>query len=186
MGRLGTKAETLKLLYEKIENAKVLPVFDFTVADWKKDKETVLNNYANIKWNNSVIVRSSSMKEDTQTSSMAGKYESVANIHSIQEFEDAVRTVIRSYGDENGENQILVQPMLEDVSICGVAFTLEPSTRGNYYVINYDETGSTSAITSGNGENNYLYYLFKDADATICPQKLRRLISTLKELEIFF
>ena len=186
MSRLGTKAETLKYLYEKLKNAKVLPVFDFTAADWKKDKRTVLNNYADIKWNRNVIVRSSSIHEDTQTSSMAGEFESVANVRGIREFEDAVGTVIGSYGDENGENQILVQPMLEDVSICGVAFTLEPSTLGNYYVINYDETGSTSAITSGNGENNYLYYLFKDADAAICPQKLQRLILALKELENFF
>ena len=48
----------------------------------------------------------------------------------------------------NSLNQVLVQPMLENVDICGVAFTADPGTRGHYYVINYDETGSTSSVTS--------------------------------------
>ena len=54
--------------------------------------------------------------------------------------------------------------MLKDVQYCGVAFTVDPSTLGNYYVINYDETGSTSAITSGNGKESKLLYIFKGMD----------------------
>lgn len=49
--------------------------------------------------------------------------------------------VIKSCDDENGANQVLVPSMLVLVALCGVAFTLEPSTFGNYYVVNYDEIG---------------------------------------------
>lgn len=61
--------------------------------------------------------------------------------------------------------------MLSDVSICGVAFTLDPNTMGNYYVINYDDKGSTSAITSGSGAENKLYYRFKRKNLEYCAAK---------------
>lgn len=186
MNKLGTKAETLRLLYLQLNNAQVLPAFYFTAEEWEKDKGSVIKGFEKLEWKERVIVRSSALNEDSQESSLAGKYDSIADVCGIEAFKDAVDRVIASYGDDNSENQILVQPMLQDVSVCGVAFTLEPNTLGNYYVINYDETGSTSAITSGSGEDNYLYYLFKDADEQIYPQKLRQLILTLKELEIFF
>lgn len=83
-----------------------------------------------------------------------------------------------------------MQPVLENVKICGVAFTLEPGTNEHYYVINYDTTGSTSVIISGKGTENYLYYQFKDF---ACAHKdntasdhMYRICGALKELEIIF
>ncbi len=186
MNTLGTKAETLKLLYRNLRNAEVLPQYSFTVAEWNREKQRVIEGFSRLEWNEKVIVRSSSLNEDTQSTSLAGKFESIGDVCGVSAFENAVEQVIKSYDDENGANQVLVQPMLMSVSLCGVAFTLEPSTLGNYYVVNYDETGSTSAITSGNGKNALLYYQFKDADLEVCPQKLKKLIMTLKELELFF
>lgn len=161
MNRLGTKAETLRLLYQKLKYAEVLPQYMFTVGAWNADLEKVVNDFQMMDWNARVIVRSSSLVEDTSSSSQAGKYESVADVSGTAEFRKAVETVIGSYDDDNMMNQVLVQSMLEGVSICGVAFTLDPNTLGNYYVINYDDEGSTSAVTSGNGTSNKLYYRFK-------------------------
>lgn len=186
MNTLGTKAETLKILYRKLKNAEILPQYSFTVAEWNRDKADVIEGFSKLEWNEKVIVRSSSLNEDTQSTSLAGKFESIGNVCGSSAFENAVEQVIKSYGDENGANQVLVQPMLESVALCGVAFTLEPSTLGNYYVVNYDQTGSTSAVTSGNGQQTYLYYQFKDADLETCPQKLKTLIKSLQELESFF
>ena len=105
--------------------------------------------------------------------SHAGKYESIADVSGETAFVKAVETVIASYDDDNGNNQVLVQPMLSDVCSCGVAFTLDPNTMGNYYVINYDESGSTSAITSGQSTSNKLYYRFKsDMAEAVNPQPL--------------
>ncbi len=198
--KLGTKAETLQRLYQKLKFAQVLPQYTFTVAEWETDSERIKKNYRALNWNKEVIVRSSSLAEDTSDSSQAGKYESIANVCGEEAFRNAVEMVIASYDDDNTANQILVQPMLADVKICGVAFTLDPNTMGNYYVINYDEKGSTSAITSGQGTENRLYYRFKivgpenlqdvvkqDKEGScICEERMDRLCRALQELEEFF
>lgn len=194
MNRLGTKAETLQQLYQKLKYAEVLPQYMFTVGAWKSDSEKIVNDFLAFSWSTKVIVRSSSLAEDTSNSSQAGKYESVANVSGTAEFRKAVDTVIGSYDDANLMNQVLVQPMLVDVSICGVAFTLDPNTMGNYYVINYDEKGSTCAITSGSGEGNKLYYRFKQKDVrnisgnslSASEKRMESLCLALQELEDFF
>lgn len=103
-------------------------------------------------------------------------------------FFEAVHTVVSSFDDTNPDNQILVQPMLQSVKICGVAFTMDPSTMGNYYVINYDTTGSTSAITSGTGTENKLLYVFKGTNRSKrkLPEYIENLVFTLGELEKLF
>ena len=197
MNRLGTKAETLQMLYQKLKHEEVLPQYCFTVKDWKTEREKVKKSFLSLDWNAKVIVRSSSQAEDTHTSSQAGKYESIADVSGLEEFQRAVEKVIDSYDDHNEANQVLVQPMLSDVYICGVAFTLDPNTLGNYYVINYDDNGSTSAITSGSGRENKLYYRFKRKDRKhyleegweehlASTDRMNRLCMTLQELEAFF
>ena len=190
MNRLGTKAETLQRLYGKLKYAKVLPQYTFTVKEWKDNPAKIKGEFLALDWNNKVIVRSSSLAEDTAQNSQAGKYESIADISGIEEFHQAVETVIASYDDDNDVNQVLVQPMLSKVQICGAAFTLDPNTLGNYYVINYDDKGSTSAITSGQGTDNKLYYRFKKeckpAKESEQATSMDRLCLALKELEGFF
>lgn len=191
MNKLGTKAETLQLLYQKLKYAEVLPQYTFTIGEWETYPDQIEREFLVLDWNKEVIVRSSSLAEDTSSNSQAGKYESIANVSGAEEFRKAVETVIGSYDDDSKDNQVLVQPMLADVSICGVAFTLDPNTMGNYYVINYDDKGSTSAITSGNGTSNKLYYKFKQEDceqvlAEEGEKQIERLCLALQELEVFF
>lgn len=180
---LGTKAETLKELEGKLKYAKILPQYTFTVEQWKEEKQVVWNTYNNISWNNNVIVRSSALSEDGIVSSGAGKYQSIANVRGFKEFCEAVEVVIHSYDNNELKDQILVQPMLEEVVVSGVAFTLEPNSLGNYYVINYDVSGSTDSITSGQGKNNFLYYHFKNSSDLFIPNKLKNLVKALKEIE---
>ncbi|MFW5650256.1 MAG: PEP/pyruvate-binding domain-containing protein [Acetivibrio ethanolgignens] len=185
---LGTKAETLDGLMGQLSEAKVLPLLYFTVSDYAQKRK----DYWKIIWERwirdggSVIVRSSARNEDTREASQAGKFESVANIFTESDFYNAVEAVIASFDDDNPENQVLVQPMLQDVKLCGVAFTVEPNTNGNYYVINYDTTGSTSAITSGTGKNNKLLYAFKGKENKSEPKEIQRLYVALQELEVLF
>ena len=188
--KLGTKAETLKLLYGQLKGAKVLPQYAFTAADWEMRRDAIVSEIYSLPWKDKLIVRSSALNEDTSSGSQAGKYESVGNILNEAEFAAAVETVINSYDEVDDFNQVLVQPMLVNVSVCGVAFTLDPNNLGNYYVINYDETGSTSAVTAGNSEKSRLYYQFKSCkmleDEYEKPNKMQRLCLVLKELEEFF
>lgn len=197
---LSTKAGTLKILYNRLHTARILPQFTFTAGSWRRNHEDILSGFQNLSWNSSVIVRSSALNEDTQTSSQAGKYESIANVSGVEPFRAAVEQVVASYDDFNPGNQILVQPTLQNVAICGVAFTLDPNTGGHYYVVNYDRTGSTSAVTSGSGKSDYLYYQFKGMKAgdggeqKRCenvlrknhPQEMQMVIAALEELENFF
>ena len=37
--KLGTKAETLQKLYQKLKYAQVLPQYTFTTAEWAADPE---------------------------------------------------------------------------------------------------------------------------------------------------
>ncbi len=193
--RLGTKAETLKKLYGYMKTAKVLPQFTFTAGDWQSHRVDIISGFQNLEWNSCVIVRSSALNEDTQTQSQAGKYVSIADVSGEKAFQAAVERVIASYDDSDTGNQVLVQPMLEHATVCGVAFTLDPNTGGNYYVINYDRTGSTSAVTSGSGRNDFLYYQFKKATTERClenrnnkrcPKEMQMVAAALEELEYFF
>lgn len=183
MIQLGTKAETLDRIYGKLTDAKVLPQVSFNVREWEKSPNIYYTKCLE-KWGDrKVIVRSSALNEDAAENSQAGKFESVGNVQTEQEFATAVARVIASYDDDDDKNQVLVQPMLLDVAACGVAFTLEPNTGGNYYVINYDESGSTSSVTSGNGRQNKLLYVFKGMEEGVEPPYIHRLCCTLKELE---
>lgn len=188
MVKFGTKAETLLRIQNELKYAYVLPQIYFSVDEWKTNTDGCVEKYIKtwLDWEQEVIVRSSAINEDTQESSQAGKFASVANVQSEKQFADAVNKVIMSYDSEDGENQVLVQPMLRDTKICGVAFTLDPNSLGNYYVINYDESGGTSAVTSGNGCVNKLLYVFKGKESGLMPEYLERLCKTLKQLEELF
>lgn len=186
MEHLGTKAETLNRLYGQLQNAKVLPQFCFTVEEWEKSKLQILEAFQKLEWSTQVVVRSSSLSEDTAAESGAGKYESVLGVSGVGEFEAAVMRVIASYEDNREDNQVLVQPMLKQVKLCGVAFTIDPNTLGHYYVINYDKTGSTYAVTSGRGSENFLYYQFKGEEYWNGPADMQMICKALKELEAFF
>lgn len=184
MLELGTKAETLQRIYGTLSRAKVLPQVSFTVKEWnEKRQETLWEKIIEEFSENPLIVRSSALNEDTASESQAGKFESVGNVTGYENFVQAVNRVIDSFDDNNMENQILVQPMLKHVKYCGVAFTVEPGTLGNYYVINYDETGSTSAITAGNGKESKLLYRFKKAATGARTGFPANLYITLEELE---
>lgn len=193
---LGTKAETLKELQGKLQNANVLPLVSFTLKEWKLDKERFWDECISMTSGKPMIVRSSCLNEDTSCKSNAGKYLSIPDVSNKAEFEKAVECVFASYVDsddgatENENDQILVQPMLEDVAASGVAFTMDPSTGGNYYVINYDKSGSTDGITSGADKGNVLFYSYKQAAAVDANTEqdsfLGKLISALAELEELF
>ena len=122
----------------------------------KYNKDFIWNRIQQEKWDSiPLIIRSSAKNEDTMDSSMAGKYNSTLNVCGKSAFYHSVTEVIHSYGTALPEDQILCQPMLKNVAICGVCFTVDPNTGGNYYIINYATTGSTDAITSGIGKRNH-------------------------------
>lgn len=185
MVNLGTKAENLARLRGKLTYAEILPQVSFTVAEWRAGRESIWKKCLVIRGEEGkLIVRSSAVSEDTYEGSQAGRFQSIGGVKNEQEFLKAVDAVIASYENASEKDQVLVQPMLEAVKACGVAFTIDPNSLGNYYVINYDESGSTSTVTSGNGVKDKLLYLFKGKEQKgDWPEYIHRLCRTLQELE---
>ena len=80
--RLGTKAETL--LYLSKLGFTIPKIYFFTVDKWESSRSEVLKDILTIfKRSNQVAVRSSSLIEDTEDSSMAGAFQSFLNIDVI-------------------------------------------------------------------------------------------------------
>jgi len=177
-----SKADTLSKLKGKIKHANVLPQFNFTIEMWEasgNDIDKLWNNKP--KWaNDLLIVRSSGQTEDKSNESMAGHFETVANVSSKSELNSAINTVYQSFHSKNPKNQIFIQPMLKNISISGVAFTRDPN------IVNYDKRSNKSdTVTSGKVNDLNIYYHFEDAPL---PKEnwLSKIILLLKELKEYF
>lgn len=186
----GTKAETLANLEGILTKGRVLPQVAFNVGEWRKAKSEVIGLIENtFRADETIVVRSSAICEDTENESMAGCFESVLNVrrNDKDEVNDAVERVCSSYekggADEDLENQILVQPMLRDVKAAGVAFTSALESGAPYYTINYDISGSTYAITSGGQAVDETVIIAKGHEGSIENADLRKLLEVVVEIE---
>lgn len=183
----GTKAETLEQLSFSLKTATVLPLLHFTTKSWQQDYLFILSKIKKeLGLESFLIVRSSAKNEDTLESSMAGHYESVLAVQGEQELTQAIEKVIASYKNHDTENQILIQPMLEDTQLSGVAFSIDPHNGAPYYLINFDDhTGQTDTVTSGNGRHlkQYVHHLCSPVSP---PNFLAPILDTLKELSTIF
>ena len=67
---------------------------------------------------------------------------------------NAIDDVIASYSsdiDDISNQQVLIQHQAVDVAYSGVLFTYDIQGQRPYYLINYDDSGSTDSVTSGIG-----------------------------------
>lgn len=186
---LGTKAQSLKRLEEVITLSRIAPQVSFTVKEWNSNSVEIIANIQEKFETEKVIIRSSAISEDSFDSSNAGAYESILDIDpsSKQNIIASISSVVSSYPDKNLANQVLVQPMIKDVSVSGVVFTKTLSESAPYYVINFDDSSmETDTITSGSSnEHKTLIVLRKDiADySELIPGSLKGLIPAVEEIE---
>ena len=184
MIQFGTKAETLERLSSVVKTAKILPQIRFTVAEWYRDPDALMEQIRCSPWyDKPLIVRSSGIAEDSTKESLAGHFLSVSDVAGEKSIRKAVSKVIESFGENRSDlNQVFIQPMLENVILSGVGFSRDPSTGGFYIVIEYDDSGSVSAVTSGLSANTKTYYYFKYAESN--PQtEMRSIVLLINELE---
>ena len=146
----STKARTLEKLQGRLRSAKIVPLYIFKVERWATDKPDILQAIADQFGDKRLIVRSSTLQEDQKKFSGAGKYESILNVDE-DSLEDAINQVIGSYGNEVLDSEVLVQPMLKDAIISGVAFSHDPNTCAPYRIINYSKGPDTTIVTNGDG-----------------------------------
>jgi hypothetical protein len=146
----STKAGTLAQLRGRLKSAEVAPLLYFTVNDWRTITAQCLQAISPSLGEGPWIVRSSCHREDAADASHAGAFLSIMNV-SADEVAAAVEMVIDSYGNAVGEDEVLIQPMLQGVARSGVAFSHDPNTCAPYRVINWVDGADTAAVTGGGG-----------------------------------
>ena len=173
------KAITLQKL--KVKNAIIPPFIFFKVKKYIKQSDKVISEIKKKFKNKKIIIRSSSVNEDTILTSNAGLFESVANVSlNTYDIANGIQKVIRSYKKNKLDSYIMIQEMILNSDFSGVLTTSDIKNLAPYYVINYSDGNDTSIATSGNkGAKNY--YIFKDYKSN--NKKFIKLIKLAKELE---
>ena len=145
-----TKAESLIYLklYEKKLNYKIPKLIYFTKKDFNKNSNKIINNIKNIFKNNKVIIRSSSLQEDSLKESNAGKFKSFKNLKTKKNILiKYINLVAKDF--KKKDDQIIVQEFVSKPKFSGVIFTRNINNNSPYYFINFDKSGLTDLITSG-------------------------------------
>jgi len=147
----STKAGTLNQLQKIVTKAKIAPLVFFKVSDWLTNKEACLKQIKSMGGQEKWIVRSSCKKEDMLDESNAGAFLSIPNITS-DSLQEAINQVIQSYGEASIHDEVLVQPMLQNVLRSGVALSHDPSTCSPYRTVNWTNSPNTFLVTGGTEE----------------------------------
>ncbi|WP_421218461.1 PEP-utilizing enzyme [Aeromonas jandaei] len=184
MLKFGTKAETLATLSGVRLSANIPFSIYFSYGMWIDDRHAIINSvHDNI--SGRLIVRSSCMAEDSHSQSNAGAFLSVANVE-FGFLESAIEQVFTSYGEHPDDNdQVLVQPMLEQVVLSGVGFSHDPSSCSPYRVINWHEGDNTAFITSGCGGKIWISSSHISYDKIENPY-ISQVIKLIDELLVYF
>ena len=121
----STKAGTLSLLKEKLKTARIVPMAFFSVSEWEKNSRKCIEQIISYTNAGPWIIRSSCQKEDSSLESNAGAFLSLLDVGE-ENLEAAIQQVITAYGESSKNDQVLVQPMLQNVVRSGVAFPMIP------------------------------------------------------------
>ena len=180
---LGTKARTLELLQGQLHSAQVLPLVITSLLELAQAQEALLARIAELK-SEKLIVRSSSKSEDTASTSNAGAFLSLANIPAddTKALLEAIEQVGASMPDPSDE--ILIQPMLDSIALCGVGFSVDKESNAPYFCISYDTSGDNASVTSGS--TNALEHFVQYRGAPCNDPLMARVIAMIQELESIF
>jgi hypothetical protein len=181
----GTKAETLWRLKPLINEALIPELYFFSSGEWAASKSNVLNTIHEHFDKKVLAIRSSALAEDDAKNSMAGAFLSKLNVDSSSpaELEAAIDQVVRSMTG-NLRDQVLVQPMVDDVAVSGVIMTFDMVHGAPYYCRDFEEeSGRTDLVTSGNGGHKSLF-VYRYADSRMVKSSRVALFLRLaRELE---
>lgn len=187
-----TKGKILEDLSKIINTAKILPLLRFKIYIYEYDKDNIVTNIQNYFKDEFLIIRSSANNEDGQDNSNAGHYKSILNVpkNDKSKIIEAINKVIESYDSKEGDQEIFVQPMLSNIKLSGVVFTADMDTLSPYYIINYDKSGKSDIITSGNGGNTKTFICSKFKNSSDSENAdnsyILKICDACKELEKIF
>lgn len=180
-----TKAGMLKYLKENLSSINILPLMVLRSRDFRMEEEKAVNAILMFAENRPLAIRSSSSMEDTWEYSNAGKFESFLNVSPTHNaVREAVEKVYQSY-QTDGDEEILIQPMLENVKKSGVAFTVDMNTFADYYTVNFYEGDDSSAVTSGYSNELKTFVQYKYSEKPIRDRDMNSLITACRQIEKF-
>lgn len=122
----------------------------FSARQWLSDSSVIKREISKTLGSGPWIVRSSCAREDGERASYAGAFLSVPNVLDPQ-LGDAVDRVVDSYDKASDGDEVLIQPMLQNVLRSGVAFSHDPATCAPYRIVSWSEGADTSRVTGGKG-----------------------------------
>lgn len=179
-----SKARNLESLQGVLGNAEILPLVITSLSSLKSNKEQILKQIKAFGVE-ACIVRSSSTSEDSKEYSNAGAFLSLANI-CISDEEKLIDAILKVGASmPSVDDEILIQPMLESVLICGVGFSVDKDNFAPYYCIEYDESGLTHSITDGSVKNKMSFFAHREVEM-VDDEKMQRVINLIIELERIF
>ncbi len=181
--RFASKAATLEQLSARVTKCRLCDQVVVAAPAWTADRGKILDEIARRFGAAELMIRSSAAVEDSWENSLAGAHLSVSDVaHSGNAVAAAINEVFASYSEPSAADEVLVQPMLKEVSMSGVVLTRDLDTGGPYYVINYDDfTGRTDTVTGGSESKTVLVHRSR-TDALKSP-RLRKLVDCVIELE---
>lgn len=179
----GTKAETLERLAPQLTEGRCCEQMVVSVRRWTAERDVVTAEIIQRFRLARLAVRSSAGLEDTWEKSNAGALVSVTGVEpSLAAVSWAIDDVIRSYGADADDQEVLIQPMVENVTFSGVVLTRDLDTGGPYYVINYDDySGRTDTVTSGGVSKMVMVHRSKP-EALHSP-RMRKVVAVAREIE---
>ena len=186
--RFGTKAEVLEKLASSCHSISIPPLCYFSVMDWRDSETARVSEIMTLFAGHAVAIRSSAINEDSAANSMAGAYESILNVPTDSPYQIAEAiTAVASNFDDNPNNQVLVQRMVEDVTVSGVIMSHALSDGSPYMVIDYDdETGRTDVVTGGTGTHKNVIVYRNLQLSSVRSDRVRLMIELVKQLESVF
>lgn len=179
--KFQTKGKNLENLQTRLKSAKILPLILTSLEELEKNQVKILEKIDQLK-TKKLIIRSSSKSEDSLKSSNAGAFLSLANIDTNKK-EDLLKALFEVGNSmPSKKDEILIQPCLLDIELCGVGFSVDKDNFSPYFCLQYDENGSNSSITDGSAKSAKSYYHYRE-NLTFKDGKIKQIIELIKELE---
>ena len=184
----GSKAETLQRITPFVKRSKILPQVHFDFKEWQDAPEKIMSKIKKLK-TKKLIVRSSSLDEDSWEHSNAGAFLSVKDIdtNNIKLLQKSINKVFSSYTSGNKKNQVLVQPFINNPYMSGVVFSRTLEEGLPYYTLSYDETTTkTDTITSGSTNDIVTLHVYRQSTLKKATAIQKKIILAVQELEKLF
>lgn len=192
---ISTKADTLLSLKDIVEKSYIEDIVVIYVRDFLHNKTEVFHKIAEYFKGERIVVRSSSKNEDSMVSSNAGHFESILDVDSgnMTAVFEALTRVMHSYieGDiteqalaDISDEEMLVQSQSKHIVLSGVVFTRDIIYNRPYYMVTYDDDGSTDSVTSGQAGKTR--WIAKNVSREFLDERFLKVIQAVREIEGFF